>query len=197
MDNRIGAIVLAAGMSKRMGEPKMLLPWGNTTVIGQVLRVLDQAGLQIVIVVTGGERDGVEAEVIDNESIIVFNPNYKNGEMILSVQCGLKAVPKNIHAVMIVLGDQPLIEVDVVQELCHTYSDTGADLIFPSYRMKRGHPWIIKRTLWDEIIELQPPDTLRDFIRSNSNQAVYITVETESVLLDLDYMEDYERLKPK
>lgn len=61
--NAIAAIILAAGLSKRMGQPKMLLPWGETTVLGQVVATIAAAGIEDILVVTGGEREGVEAEI--------------------------------------------------------------------------------------------------------------------------------------
>ena len=75
---RVGAVVLAAGRSRRMGRPKMILPWGETTVIGQVVNVLLAAGVDDLLVVTGGAREDVESALVDMPVRTIFNPDFAN-----------------------------------------------------------------------------------------------------------------------
>ena len=82
----ISAIILAAGESKRMGQPKMLLPWGKVSVLGQVISTFQSAGIEDIIVVTGGAHEQVEEIVKENGARSVFNRNYANGEMLSSLQ---------------------------------------------------------------------------------------------------------------
>ena len=124
----ITALILAAGQSKRMGQPKMLLPWGNTTVLGQVIATFKAAGIKDLLVVTGGAREQVEALVGDSART-AFNPNYGGGEMLSSVQVGLAKLRFRVEAVLIGLGDQPQVQARSVQLVAEEYIESRASLI--------------------------------------------------------------------
>ena len=192
----IAAIVMAAGLSRRMGSPKLVLPWGETTVIGRVVKVLSQAGVEEIVVVTGGGRQLVEAALKDAPARIVFNPRFEDDSMALSLQAGLNSLPEAIQAALVVLGDQPQIEVAAVRAILQAYREGHYLLIVPSYRQRRGHPWLLHRSLWREVLNLHPPKTLRDFLRDCSEHIHYLVVDTDSVVSDLDTPEDYKRERP-
>ncbi len=197
----IAAIVLAAGLSRRMGRPKLVLPWGKTTVIGQVNGVLLEAGLDPVIIVTGGAHSQIAEALRGQPTRLVFNPRYAEDVMALSLQAGLAELstnwPNSIQAALVALGDQPQIETPVVQAVITEYRASGAALVLPSYQMRRGHPWIVQRSLWSEIMALTPPQTLRDFISANAQDIHYLAVDRASILRDLDTPEDYEQQAPR
>ncbi|MEJ2150050.1 MAG: selenium cofactor biosynthesis protein YqeC, partial [Chloroflexota bacterium] len=106
---RVGAVVLAAGQSRRMGAPKLLLPWGDgSTIIRQVCgQVAAASGLGEVIVVAGRWRAEIEAQVADLPLRVVDNPRHAEGEMISSLLVGLDALGEDCDACLVVLGDQP------------------------------------------------------------------------------------------
>lgn len=198
----IGAVVLAAGLSQRMGSPKMLLPWGATTVIGQVVTVLLQAGVEEMRVVTGGAREQVEAALHALPAAAsgiqaIFNPRFAEDHMLLSLQTGLANLPIGVRAALVALGDQPQVQVGVVRALIQAYRERRAALVVPSYQMQRGHPWLIDRRLWAQILALQPPHTLRDILNQNAAHIHYLPVETDTVLRDLDTPQEYASQRPK
>jgi len=190
---KIAAVVLAAGMSTRMGNPKMILPWGKSSIIGTVVSTLITAGLKQIVVVTGGSSSEVEKALEGFPSQIVFNPFYENGEMLCSIQIGLSALPTKTHAALMVLGDQPQMQIDVVQSVVKAYQTEQATLIFPSYQMRRGHPWLVDHSFWPGILALTPPATMRDFVQDNARSIHYMNVTTPTILADLDTPEDYKR----
>jgi len=192
----INAIILAAGLSKRMGSPKLVLPWDNTTVIGRVVDVLVQAGIREILVVTGGARRQVEAALKGLPVRTVFNPHYEQDHMLFSLQVGLASLPDSAEATLVALGDQPQVQLGVVRKVLQSYRDECAPLVVPSYRMRRGHPWLMKRSLWPGVLEMQPPHTMRDILVTFSDQICYVPVETDTILRDLDTFADYEREKP-
>jgi molybdenum cofactor cytidylyltransferase len=192
----IAAIVLAAGLSRRMGQPKMVLPWAKKTVVVQVVSILHAGGIEPIIVVTGGARQEVEFALAGLPVTFVFNPDYANGEMIHSLQAGLRALPTDVEAVLMVLGDQPQIQIEVVTALVQAYHESRAALIVPSFQMRRGHPWVIDRRLWPEILAIQPPASLRDFLSENASLIQHLVVDHPSVLQDIDTPEDYSRQRP-
>ncbi len=198
--NTITAIVLAAGQSRRMGQPKMLLPWGGTTVLGQVASTLAAAELGEIVVVTGGARQAVEAEIARLAAKLpvrgIHNPGYAQEGMISSIQCGLRAMTPGRRAALVALGDQPQTREGAVRRIVAAFAKTGAALVVPSYRMQRGHPWLVSRALWPDLLALSPAQTGRDFLHAHTDQILYLPVEDDSILRDLDTPEDYERQRP-
>jgi molybdenum cofactor cytidylyltransferase len=193
----IAAVVLAAGLSRRMGRPKMVLPWGETTVIGQVVTVLATAGVADILVVVGGARQRVESALSGLPARLVYNPRYSEDQMAFSLQAGLSSLAGNVDAALVALGDQPQIQTHVVQAIVDAYRETRASLVIPSYRMRRGHPWMIARPLWEQVLALRPPETLREVLNAHADQIHYLTVDNDSVLRDLDTPSDYDRERPK
>jgi molybdenum cofactor cytidylyltransferase len=194
----ISAIILAAGQSKRMGQPKMLLPWGTSTVIEHVITTFLNAGIEDVIVVTGGTQEQVEEAISHYPVRTVHNNEYATGEMLSSIQCALRALPKQTQAVLIGLGDQPQVQERSVSLICEEYRDSQySRLIVPSFQMRRGHPWLVARPLWNEILALKPPESLRDFLNRHADEIRYVGVANQSILADLDTPEDYQKSLPK
>ena len=192
----ISAIVLAAGESKRMGQPKMLLPWGGTTVLGQVISVLRSAGVGDVVVVTGGYREQVEADAKRFGARAVFNAEYARHEMLGSIQCGLGSLTPEAEAALICLGDQPQAQAGTVRRVCEAFRQSASPLVAPSYRMRRGHPWLVARPFWEEVLNLRPPRSLRDFLKAHASEIEYVNVDNPGILDDLDTPEDYRKFKP-
>lgn len=169
----ITALILAAGQSRRMGRPKMLLPWGETTVLEQVITTFMSAGIEDILVVTGGDRERVEA-LVASTARTLFNPHYAQGEMLSSVQAGLAGLEPEVDAVLIGLGDQPQVRESSVQRVLGEYYASGATLVVPSFRMRRGHPWLVARRHWEEILHLQAPASLRDFLNRHASAIRYV-----------------------
>jgi molybdenum cofactor cytidylyltransferase len=195
--HQISAIILAAGMSRRMGRPKMTLPWGDTTVLGQVIQVLKIAGLDDILVVTGGARRQVEAESLKYSVRTVFNRLYQRDQMTLSLQTGIQNIGKAAAGVLVALGDQPQIEVETVMRLLQAAEETQESLLIPSYQMRRGHPWIIKRELWRQVLDLPPEVTLREMLNAHTDKIHYVPVANGSIFLDLDTPQDYQTQEPR
>ena len=189
----ISAILLAAGQSKRMGQPKMLLPWDQSTVIEQVITTFLKAGVEDLIVVTGGAREQVERVISPYPVRKVYNNHHVAGEMLSSIQCALSVMRDDSEATLIGLGDQPQIQESSVRLICEEYRDNLSPLIVPSFQMRRGHPWLVARPLWNEILALRPPESTRDLLNRHANEIRYVSVDTPSVLADLDTPEDYQR----
>lgn len=192
----ISAIVLAAGQSTRMGQQKMLLPWGQTTVIGKIISTILEAGVHDIHVVTGASHDELEQILKKFKVNIIFNNDYRNGEMLTSIQVGLRTVGGEAEATLVVLGDQPQIEANIIQAIVSRYLSTHHMIIVPSYNMHRGHPWLFDKSYRKEIFDLVPPLTLRDFLNKHNEIIDYLKVDTPSVIQDLDTHNDYSKYKP-
>ncbi len=178
-----------------MGRFKLTLPWGEPTgartVIGQVVATLETAGIAEIVVVTGYRSAEVMGALADTSARCVVNPDYASGAMLASVLVGLAAVSQQCMAALLCLGDQPQMEPGVVQAiLAAGQSADWQTIIIPSYQRRAGHPILLPRWLWGEILAGQ--GTLRDVLARHRGQTSYLTVETPTVLADLDTPEDYE-----
>jgi molybdenum cofactor cytidylyltransferase len=185
----ISALILAAGKSTRMGQQKMLMPWGDTTVLGKVIRTLQDAGMDDILLVTNSD---ISPSVSHLPIRMMLNDN---GDMLSSMKVGLRTQKPSAQATLVCLGDQPQIEEGSVRSVCEAFVKSKSNLVVPSYQMRRGHPWLVARPLWEEILNLQGT-SLRDFLNVHTNEIEYVNVETPSILQDLDTPEDYLKYKP-
>ena len=189
----ISAVVLAAGLSTRMKRLKQLLPYGEHTVVEQVVSVLLASPVDEVLVVTGHERAAVEATLANWPVRTVFNPHYAEEDMLSSVQIGLRAAGKS-QATLLVVGDMPAIEEGVIGQLVQAYQTSGDDFVYiPSYQMRAGHPVLVPHLYWAAILNLSTGDSLRSVLRAKNTQVEWVVVDTPSVLRDMDTPADYER----
>ncbi len=199
MGNDICAIILAAGSSSRMGTPKLLLPWAGTTILGQVVSTFAAAGLQEVVVVTGAEHTRIESLVADLPGNIpirtVLNPAHAGGQMLDSIKVGLSALDARPRAALIGLGDQPQVRLETLQKVITAFLQTSAPLVIPSFHNRRGHPWLVSRTLWQAILELPAQTTARQFLNASAGIVEYVDAD-ESILQDIDTPDEYARQRP-
>lgn len=191
----ISALILAAGQSRRMGQPKMPLQWGESTVLEHVIVTFQNAGADEILVVIGAARDQVEA-LVGGSAETIFNPEHAAGEMLSSVQVGLGGLNSRAEAALIALGDQPQVQESSVRQVIESFQQSGASLVVPSFQMRRGHPWLVAQEHWDEIQHMRSPETLRDFLNQHANEIRYVVTDNESVLHDIDTPEDYQHFKP-
>lgn len=190
----VGAIVLAAGMSSRMGQSKMLLPWTEKrTIIEHIVEQLLSSRVDHITVVTGHMAKEIKEVLAPYGVNVVYNRAYKSGEMLSSLKAGLRAMPDNIAASMLVLGDQPRIQPRVIYQVMAAYSRGEGEIVAPSFEMKRGHPILISRRYWAELLALPRTASPRDVINLHQERIAYIDVNTDSVLRDVDTPDDYEQ----
>ena len=192
----VAAIVLAAGESRRMGRPKMTLSWpGGGTVIGQVARTFLGAGCEPVVVVTGGDRGAVEAALEGIPVHLVQNPRYAEGEMLSSIQAGLRSLLPGVEAVLISPGDLPLLRMETIRRLVEAWERSGSPLVAPSFEGRRGHPVLVARSRWPALLALAEGQTLRDFLRAPNTAIEHVTVDDPGIRTDLDTPDEYRRAK--
>ena len=187
----ISAIILAAGKSTRMGQQKMLMPWGKSTVLATVIQTIHKAGVEDIILVTNSE---IASRFSNLDMKILLNTT--DGEMLTSLQIGLREQKLSAEATLVCLGDQPQVEERSVQSVCEMFQKTKSNLIVPSYNHRRGHPWLAARPLWDEILAMKSDQSPRDFLNAHANEIEYVELDTPTILQDLDTPQDYLKYKP-
>lgn len=188
----ISAIVLAAGLSTRMGTLKQLLPFGDKSVIEQVVSVLLTCSVDEIIVVLGHRDTEIRTALASYPVRVTFNPRYHQ-EMLTSIQQGWSEANPETDAVMHVLGDQPHLDSRVVQQLISAYRKAGAGILIPSFNNRRGHPILIPARYRAEICALGEEATMRDFMRGHAAEIRHLLVESDAILRDMDTPADYQR----
>src|SRR5271168_1829781 len=196
-DSRVGAVILAAGKSTRMGEPKQLLRLGETTVLGQTLENVRGAGVSEIVVVLGSSADTIRqqlpASTFDGLTVVV-NQDYGQG-MASSLRAGLSAVGQDIDASLVVLADQPFTRSETLNRIVDRYLDSDAQIVIPSYKGFGGNPVLLDRSVFTEVMALDGDIGCRAVFGSHSEGIVKVEVGDVGILLDIDNKDDYERLR--
>ena len=187
----ITGLVLAAGRSERMGTLKQLLPFGSVTLIEQVVRTLTRSRLgKDVVVVLGHRAEEIVARVSGLPVRFAYNPDPE-GDMISSIRCGLAYIPPD-QAILVALGDQPLVTTGTVNRLIAEYERRPEGMVLPVHDGKRGHPMIVSPAFREEILFESNPGGLKGLRDRHAESVRLVPVDTDAVLIDLDYRSDYE-----
>jgi len=186
----IWALILAAGESSRMGEAKLLLPFGRTSIIETVINNTVKSEIDMTMVILGKYADEIKEKIKEYPVKISKNYNFSDG-MLSSIQCGFKNLPADTTAALVVLGDQPLIRSSVINRLINYYGKTEKGIILPVYNNRRGHPVIIDMKYRDAIRQLNPCEGLRELIHNHSHDILEVKTDTPDILKDIDTAEEY------
>lgn len=186
----IWAIILAAGESKRMKVPKMILPFNGKTIIERVIENIINSEIDKTLVVLGSDKEDILKMISQLPVTHCYNENYTQG-MLSSVKCGFSFLPRTFSAALVFLGDQPMIEPDVINKVIAAFRTSGKGIIIPVFGNKHGHPLLISSKYRDEIEILKPDETLRALIHRFSEDVFEVEVNTPDILKDIDTQEDY------
>jgi molybdenum cofactor cytidylyltransferase len=188
----IAGIILSAGASRRMGSPKALLKMNGATFLDRLTKAF-RAACDPLIVVLGYDAEHIR-ESIPADATVVLNPDPARG-MFSSLQCGLRALPPNIEAVIFTPVDYPAVRADTIAGLARAFRQSQAPITRPRYRGERGHPVCISRGVMDELLELPVTAQARDVIHAYRPRTKYVDVDDPGILADIDLPEDYQRLQ--
>lgn len=183
------AIVLAAGLSTRMGENKLLLPWRDgTPIVTHVTRQFLLADIE-TIVVTGRDAAQVRAALAGLSVRCIHNPDFATGGMLSSVQAGLRALPDSLAAAFIQPADMPGISMAVIERLAREY-EVGWS-VAPQHDGRRGHPLLLDRSRWAAMLALEAPAMPREAL--DKARLRLVPVAEPGVLVDVDTPETYRQ----
>lgn len=189
----ISAIVLAAGESTRMGFPKLLLPIKGKSLLQHVIDNALQSKVGEVIVVLGAEATKLRREIKQSQVQIIENASYKEG-LSTSLKAGLQAVSPQAQAVLILLGDQPLISHDIIDALIDKYEESGSIMVAPVYKGKRGNPVLFDSSLIPELSRVTGDKGGREIIEKHPAQLATVDFESTITGTDIDSWEDYKEV---
>jgi molybdenum cofactor cytidylyltransferase len=189
----ISGLILGAGASQRFGEPKQLLPFADTTLLGWVVRQTQGAGaLDEVVVVLGRSADEIRERVDFGDAKVVKNPVFTEG-CASSYRAGIAALDSRSDAIMIVLGDQPGITPEIINALAEEWRRSNAPIALCSYQGRKGHPMIFSRSLFDELETLHGDKAAWKLVDANRASMLELHLALPFPE-DINTREDFERI---
>lgn len=188
----VTAIVLAAGTSSRMGEAnKLLLDFKGQPIVKWVIDSVQESTIDELVVV-GSELslDNLK-HLVPSDSLLVENYEYKSG-MTSSIQAGVR-VANETNALMICLGDLPLLKTDSINRILKVYRENPDRIVLPSHNGRKGNPVIFPSDFRSDILEHQEPEGCKAIIQMNKDRVLLVEADS-SVLQDIDTPDQYKDL---
>jgi molybdenum cofactor cytidylyltransferase len=189
----ISGLILGAGASQRFGEPKQLLPFADTTLLGWVVRQAQRAAtLDEVVVVLGRSADEIRKSVDFGNAHVVENPVFTEG-CASSYRAGIAALDSHADAIMIILGDQPGITPEIFNRLADEWRRSDAPIALCSYQGRKGHPMIFARSLFDQLETLHGDKAAWKLIERHASAVLEVPLSLPFPE-DINTREDFERI---
>lgn len=189
----ISGILLAAGLSSRMGKLKALLPWHGVPLIQYQIEQMQNAGIKKIIVVLGHQKEELEKAIATYDVEMVFNENYKLGKS-TSIQNGAAAIKKQDQAgILISSVDQP-VPSDTLMKMANHLKTTQAHIVIPVFQERKGHPILFHGDLKNDLLNVNEQSKgLRQVIRTHTEKIAYLHVSDPSILLNFNNIEEYSK----
>lgn len=189
MKGAVSAVILAAGESRRMGEPKLLLPLGGSTIIECTVRNVINSAVAEVVVVVGCEAEAIAARLRGMPVRLVTNPHYREG-MLTSALAGIGAVDLGAEAVMLIPGDQPLIQTATIDLVLAAFLQSEKGIAVPTCRGRKGHPIVFALKYRNELLGFAN-DGVRRLLYDHPADVLRVAVDRTEVISDIDTPSDY------
>ncbi|MBK3518869.1 XdhC family protein [Carboxylicivirga marina] len=189
--NDVAMIILGAGKSSRMKQVKMLLPFNNETIIESVVQTALNSKASHTIVVTGAYEKQISQQIKHLPVKVCYNADFEQG-MLSSVQCGVNNADA-FEAFMVLPGDQPLVKASTIDRLIDAWRRSDKGLVIPTFNGKKGHPVLIHHRYKEQINHLDSNIGLRQLFHEHTDDILYVEIDSEEVLMDLDKPDDYKK----
>jgi molybdenum cofactor cytidylyltransferase len=188
----VSVILLAAGKSERMGQNKLLLPFGGHTVIQRTLDNLMASRAGEIIVVLGSKAQEINESIGNRHVVVVLNPNYARG-MSTSLITGMGMVGSGAKFVMVALGDQPLITTHVYNRLIEAALGTEKGIVVPTFKSERGNPILISTGYRGDLLKQTGDIGGRELLKAYPDDVLEVPVESEGVIININTKDEYEK----
>ena len=190
-------IILAAGMSSRFKGLKALATIGDQTILSMVVNAALVSTLDRIVLVLGHESDTIIETlglVPEHQKLLaIVNPVYKEG-MSASLKFGLKAVKDRYPSIMVMLGDQPLIEARTIDRILEAFRTSPKPICQAVNQGRQGHPVCFSESLYGELLKITGDQGARQVIKSHAEQIHFLEVPESTMFEDIDNRKDLERV---
>ena len=189
--SHLPAIILAAGESTRMGEPKALVNFGKHSFLQTIRNNLTKSGIEHIVTVLGYAANEIIRKLNLQEDDFIIHKNYRLGQF-SSFQAGVKQLPPKTKGVFLCLVDQPQIQSEVFCRLRETFQMYPEKIIIPAFQGKRGHPTVFPGSLFSEIIAAPANSTAKEIIDSHRGIVFEMNIPDKSILWNLNTKKDLQ-----
>jgi molybdenum cofactor cytidylyltransferase len=191
--SRTSAVVLAAGMSKRMGAPKQLLRAGENTLLERALNTVRRSRADEIILVLGFGAKEIQRSISTLGIKVVVNEGYQEG-MGSSLRAGISVVHPQAQAALIMLADQPFVLPSTLDRLIQHHQRARPQIVIPTYKGFRGNPVLLDRSVFPEVASLKGDIGCRAIFGKHTENIARLAVDDAGILFDVDTREDFEKL---
>jgi molybdenum cofactor cytidylyltransferase len=191
---RVLGVVLAAGMGTRMGGTKVVRPVAGKPMVERVVDAALGSRLAGTAVVVGHEADGVRSLLGGRPVRILENPSFAEG-LSTSLRAALLAVGPDFDAAMFLLADQPFVTAGLIDQLLEAYAVSGKPIVRPEVDGRPGNPVLFSARLFPELLRETGDQGGRDVVRRHAGEVCLVTVDDPRACLDIDSLEEYERVR--
>jgi len=192
-EKRIGGVLLAAGIAKRLGKPKQLLPWNHTFLINHMIDVIYQSSVQELVVILNNQSKKIQ-KVIDVQPKILLNNDWVNGKS-GSIKIGVEYfLKKNIDGVIIFVVDQPFLSAKLINSEIDLYLKCNCKIVAPFVNGQQCNPVLFDYSVMPKLMTLTG-DQGGKTILPEINEICRLPSDDERLLLDIDSIEDYQQAK--
>ena len=191
----IGAVILAAGKSSRLGQPKQLLQFRGQTLVRRSVDAAREAGCSPIVVVVGSDKDKVARELKRTNAVIVENENWNDG-MGTSIRSGVQRlidVDPDLGAIALLVCDQPLVDSHTIEHLIALGEKTKKAIVASSYAGTLGVPALFDRSCAEELLALDDGSGAKPIIFSSHERVAEFPFSEGQI--DIDMAADYEKLR--
>jgi molybdenum cofactor cytidylyltransferase len=205
---RVGAVILAAGGSSRLGQPKQLLTFRGETLVYRAVRAAAEAGCEPILAIVGDTGDEIrrtlaiadpritsssgQEPVVVRPAVVVENKEWRGG-IGTSIRRGLEQLSQEVEAAVLLTCDQPFLDASIVRQLIEAHEETGKPMVASSYADTLGVPALFDRSCFDALLALPDDSGAKTLITSRPNDVATIAFERGAI--DIDTPEDFERLQ--
>lgn len=193
--SKLAVLLLAAGSSSRMGFPKQLLKWKNTTLLQHAIHTVKHVDHDQAVLVLGAHFDDITPQMDTSGMTVVFNEHWEKG-LGISIACGMNYIKVSlpqIDSVLILLADQPLIDANFLNDMINTHHLNPNNIICTQYgHNKWGVPALFHKNYFEELSQLNHDKGAKDLIKKHLNDVLFLN--GMHLISDIDTMEDYENL---
>jgi molybdenum cofactor cytidylyltransferase len=182
----LAATILAAGESKRMRQPKALVPFQGSTFVEHLIAATRHARVGITRVVLGAGAEGIRAQLKIDPAWVVVNGDWPTGQL-SSIHAAIRSLPVGAtNGILVCPVDHPLISAHLVAALIAAFDVGGKLIVLPMYRGRRGHPVIFRAELYGELLAASAEVGARQVVWNHAAEVAEVETDEEGVILNLN-----------